>query len=130
MKESIYTALGWIRSNIGALKLSDEELNTLQGLEDEIDEKTKRKRGNIFSLFDLHVHFPAAAVPKDGPSAGITIATALISAFTKRKVRFSVGMTGEITLRGRVLPVGGLMTGSTALLDLLIPGICIAAVRS
>jgi ATP-dependent Lon protease len=81
MKESIYTALGWIRSNIGALKLSDEELNTLQGLADEIDEKTKRKRGNIFSLFDLHVHFPAAAVPKDGPSAGIAITTALVEIY-------------------------------------------------
>ena len=78
MKESIYTALGWIRSNVKSLPLSDEELTTLQGWADEIDDRTKRKRGNIFSLFDLHVHFPAAAIPKDGPSAGVAITTALV----------------------------------------------------
>ncbi len=85
MKESAVTALSYLKSNA-------EHLN--------IDYR-------VFDSYDLHIHVPAGAVPKDGPSAGITIATSLASVFTQRRVKDKIAMTGEITLRGKVLPVGG-----------------------
>jgi ATP-dependent Lon protease len=63
--------------------------------------------GEIFDNLDIHIHIPEGAIPKDGPSAGVTICTSLVSAFSGRKIRKDVGLTGEITLRGRILPVGG-----------------------
>ncbi|MDN4494522.1 endopeptidase La [Ureibacillus aquaedulcis] len=86
MKESAQTALSYVRS------LSDKlEINT-----------------DFFDQNDIHIHVPEGAVPKDGPSAGITMATALVSAISNKPIKREVGMTGEITLRGRVLPIGGL----------------------
>jgi ATP-dependent Lon protease len=86
MKESAQAALSLIRSQAGTLDFDE----------------------NFFSTSDIHIHVPTGAVPKDGPSAGVTIATALASLLTGRPVRADVGMTGEITLRGQVLPVGGI----------------------
>ncbi len=86
MKESATTALSYLKSQAENL---------------DIDYR-------IFSHYDLHIHVPAGAVPKDGPSAGITMFTALASIYTQRKVKANLAMTGEITLRGRVLPVGGI----------------------
>lgn len=85
MQESAQAALSYLKSKSAALKLSSD----------------------IFEEVDVHVHIPEGAIPKDGPSAGITIATALFSAFSERKVYKEVGMTGEITLRGNILPIGG-----------------------
>jgi ATP-dependent Lon protease len=63
---------------------------------------------NFLKGQDVHIHFPAGAVPKDGPSAGVTLVTALVSLFSQKRVRADTAMTGEMTLRGLVLPVGGI----------------------
>jgi ATP-dependent Lon protease len=86
MQESARAALTYTKASADTLGINQEE----------------------FDNTDIHIHVPAGAIPKDGPSAGIAIATALISAFTNQKVNHKVGMTGEISLRGRVLPIGGL----------------------
>ena len=104
MKESARTGISYIRSVSGTYGIAED----------------------FFETHDIHIHIPEGAVPKDGPSAGITMATAMLSAVTGRRVRADVAMTGEITLRGRVLPIGGLKekllaAGSAGMKTVLIP---------
>ena len=86
MKESATAALSFIRANAKTLKISED----------------------FFSIKDIHIHIPAGAIPKDGPSAGVTMLSALVSLLTGKTIKKDLAMTGEITLRGQVLPVGGI----------------------
>jgi ATP-dependent Lon protease len=104
MKESARIALTWVRSHASAFGIADD----------------------AFTNREFHLHVPAGATPKDGPSAGITLVTAIVSLLTRRPVKHTVGMTGEVTLQGRVLPIGGvkqkvLAAHAAGLTDVILP---------
>lgn len=119
IKESVETALSWIRSNlktveriVGPLRLGEKPvIKGVEVHEEPPSHEEQQKRGeeiaNFFEKTNIHMHFPSAAIPKDGPSAGITVLTALVSLLTGRQVQGNVAMTGEISLQGLVLPIGG-----------------------
>jgi len=94
MKESATAALSFIRANAAALNVTED----------------------FFEKNDVHIHVPAGAIPKDGPSAGVTMTTALYSALSGKSVKPGIAMTGEVTLTGRVLPIGGLKEKALAAL--------------
>ena len=86
MRESVQAAMSYVRSKSNDLNIPAES----------------------FSEFNIHIHFPEGAIPKDGPSAGVAVAIAIASIFTEKPIRHDVAMTGEITLRGKILPVGAI----------------------
>jgi ATP-dependent Lon protease len=105
MRESMQAAHSWVRAHAEQLKIDDD----------------------VFTKYDLHIHVPAGAIPKDGPSAGVTIVTALVSLLTDKQVRPKMAMTGEITLSGNVLPIGGvkekfLAAKRAGVVDIIFPG--------
>jgi len=109
MRESVNTSISWIQSNASKIGILTYPLNKINVQDDLITaERERLLMEKSFKNIDLHVHFPAAAVPKDGPSAGVTITVALVSLFTARRVRADFAMTGEISLQGLALPVGGI----------------------